>query len=88
MTGDNCSARCRTKDHATFGECMRAKSLSIAYCNSAAGKDFTAQKNLDTTLDRYEAARAEGIQPAGTTTQAVNAAMAASDAHGKAFDAS
>lgn len=88
MTGENCSARCRTRDHESFGACMRAKSLSIAYCNSAAGKDFTAQKNLDASLDRYAAARAEGIQPAGTTTESVNAAMAASDAHGKAFDAS
>lgn len=83
--GANCSSKCATKDHATFGECMRSKALHVAYCNSADGKDYSAQKRADVELDRYAAARAEGIQPASTKTGAINAAVAASDAQGKAF---
>ncbi len=26
--GENCSASCETRDHATYGECLRAKNLS------------------------------------------------------------
>lgn len=25
--GDNCSASCESRDHATYGECMKAKNL-------------------------------------------------------------
>lgn len=37
----NCTSGCPTKDHATWGECVRAKGLRVAYCNSAKGHDYT-----------------------------------------------
>lgn len=86
--GENCSAACPTKDHQTFGECMRAKSLKVAYCNSASGHDYTRQKRWDNELQAYRDARAQGIQPAGTTTAKIREAVELSDMAGKAFDAS
>lgn len=83
-----CSSTCASPGtHATFGECIRAKGLRIAYCNSAAGKDATAQKRNDADLDAYAAARSEGIQPAGTNRAQVEDARILSDLSGKAFQA-
>lgn len=83
----NCSTRCPTQDHVSFGECIRAKGLRVAYCRSAAGHDATRQKTWDAELARYRAARAQGVQPEGTSTRQIQAAMEISDRAGKAFDA-
>jgi hypothetical protein len=73
--------------HPTYGACLRAKNLRIAYCQSARGHDKTAQDNTDRECNAYRRARSEGIQPGGTTTRAVEYAMSQSDRFGKAFDA-
>lgn len=85
--GENCSASCGTRDHASWGECVRSKGLRVAYCNSAAGRDYTVQKRWDRELTEYKDARAQGIQPAGTTRTKVRAAVEASNRVGKAYDA-
>lgn len=83
-----CTSSCSTPGaHQTFGECMRAKGLRIGYCNSAAGQDYTAQKQLDSDLAFYRDARRQGVQPASTRRDAVEAALDASNAHGEAFKA-
>lgn len=82
-----CSTRCATQDHATFGECMRAKSLRVAYCRSAAGMDATRQRKWDNELQAYRDARAQGIQPEGTTLPKIRRALDASDKTGKPFGA-
>jgi len=87
MPGDNCSSACKTRDHATFGECMRAKSLRVAYCQSWKGLDATAQKKWDRDLAAYKGARSEGIQPATTKRHDVDNAVRISNEHGKAFQA-
>ena len=46
-----------------------------------------SQKKWDAELKAYKAARAEGIQPAGTTMKAINEAKQASDNLGRAFNA-
>lgn len=83
-----CSSTCPTPGaHANLGECLRSKGVAVTYCNSAAGRDLTAAKKLDRDLDAYAAARAEGIQPAGTNRQAVEDAKILSDLSGRAFQA-
>ena len=66
---------------------MRSKSTKVAYCNSAAGYDFTAQKKWDKELDAYRAARAEGLQPSGTKMGQIEAAKRISDTTGSAYQA-
>jgi hypothetical protein len=79
--------RCNTNvgPHPTFGACMRYKSLKVGYCRSAAGWDATREKKWDAELDAYRAARAEGIQPDGTTMNKINNAKQISDETGMAY---
>lgn len=73
-----CSSACQTRDHRTFGECMRAKSLQV----SPAVNDTysTKQKTWDKELDSYESAVKQGLSPAGTKQHHVDAALAAAGA--------
>lgn len=82
--GKNCSSGCRTRDHETFGACMRAKNAMVAYCGVAGG-DASAEKRWDKELSAYRDARAQGIQPTGTTMPKIEAALRASDAAGAAY---
>lgn len=76
-----------TRDHSSYGACLRAAGLRVLYAKSAAGLDATAEKNVHRELALYREARAAGVQPAGTTTKAVREAMELSERAGSAFDA-
>ena len=53
-----------------------------------AGKgDATAEKLWQKDLSAYQDARAQGVQPAGTTMPKIRQAMELSDKAGKAYDA-
>lgn len=84
----NCTTGCSTQDHESYAACLRGKGTKVAYCNSAAGFDFTAQKTWDRDLAAYKDARDQGIQPSSTKRDAVNRAVAISNESGKAWDAS
>ena len=53
----------------------------------ASSQKSTSNKKWDGELDAYRAARADGIQPAGTTLKKVQEARRASEVMGKAYDA-
>lgn len=63
---------------------MRAKHAIIAY-SGIAGGDATAQKHWDNELAAYRDARAQGIQPDGTSMEKIHAALDASDRAGAAY---
>jgi hypothetical protein len=71
--GKRCSAACLTKDHRTFGECMRSKNLKV----SPAVNDTyaTRQKAWDRELDGFESATRQGLNPTGTKQHHVDAAF-------------
>lgn len=81
--GKNCSSACVTKDHKTFGECMRAKGLQVQP-NIMGGQ---VNKAGESELQAYRDARAQGIKPAGTTRAKVDEAVRISQETGKAFEA-
>lgn len=83
----NCTSGCLTRDHQSYSDCLKAKGLRVAYCNSAGGYDLTTQKKWDGELDAYREARRQGIQPASTKRDAVDRAVAISDATGTAYQA-
>lgn len=84
----SCSAACPTPgQHATYGECLRAKALHVGYCRSAAGLDRTREKQWDADNQAYADARRQGIRPASTNRAAVDAAVRESDRTGVAFHA-
>lgn len=64
---------------------MRAKNFRVAYCQSAAGKDFTTQKRWDQNLARYADVRKQGIQPDSTRSRDVERAERLSERSGKAY---
>lgn len=75
--GKNCSSRCLTKDHLTFGECVRSKGIQLSpHVNDTYG---SRQKAWDSELDHYESAVRQGLQPAGTTRDKVDAAIKAAE---------
>lgn len=79
--GKRCSSACPTKDHKTFGECMRSKNLQLNPNLSNTG----ASKAWDAELSAYRDARAQGIQPSGTTMAKVREAVEISNATGVAY---
>lgn len=79
--GTHCSSGCLTKDHKTFGECMRAKNLQL----NPHLADTGASKAWDAELSAYRDARAQGIQPSGTTMAKVREAVDISNATGVAY---
>lgn len=82
-----CRTGCVTKSHESYAACLRDAAPRVAYANSAGGWDLTTQKKWDRDLDAYRAARAEGLQPSGTSRAQVDAARAISDRSGAAYQA-
>lgn len=80
-----CRTGCPTPGrHKNWGECARSANLRIAYCGVGGG-DATEQKRWDAELDLYRTTRKQGIQPDGTKTSKIMAALRASDAVGAAY---
>lgn len=77
-----CSSSCRTKDHESFGACMRAKNLQVA--------DVTAHKfntGRDAELNNYVKAREAGLQPQAVFKKDVAAAWKITEATGVPYRA-
>lgn len=85
MSGTKCTSGCKTKDHASYGECLQDKGVRTYLASPSKGLDGTTQKKWDHELDLYRKARKEGIQPDGTTLNKVTQAMKASDKVGAAY---
>lgn len=68
-----CSFTCPTKDHLTFGECIRAKGLQLS--PAVSDSYGSRQKAWDKELDSYESAVRQGLSPAGTKQKHVDAAI-------------
>jgi len=80
-----CRSGCRSKGHASYAECLQAANIGIG-----AGVSSPAQFAMDKTkkdLKAYQTARANGIQPGGTTIEKVREAEAASKALGRPYNA-
>lgn len=73
----NCDDNC-------FG--CKAKSLQLN-TGDANSQKTVSNKKWNSELDAYRKARAQGIQPAGTSMAHIKAAVEASNTMGKAFDA-
>ena len=77
-----CSSSCPTQDHASWGDCVRDKGLVIAAVDYDRHADFKESKNLDD----YKTLRKQGVQPRGSTPEAVKEATIISEVSGKAVD--
>jgi hypothetical protein len=80
-----CRQGCKTQDHASWGDCLRAAQVRTYHVAVSQGFDGTAQKKWDSELDSYYNARKEGIQPDGTTRKKIDEARRLSDQAGAAY---
>lgn len=78
-----CATSCRTRDHSSYGSCLRSQNVGVMGLEST-GNDLTKQKRWDRELQSYRDARAEGLQPEGTTHKQIDAAKRTADAWGTA----
>ncbi len=83
--GRNCTTGCKTKTHRTYAECLRDKNTTTYLAAPSRGLDGTRQRQWDRELERYRAARKQGIQPDGTKMAKVVEAERLSDAAGAAY---
>jgi hypothetical protein len=79
-------------NHATHFEyndtCFACKVRTLELNTGDAGRaDSLPQKKWDAELSAYRSARAEGIQPSGTTMKKINEAKEASEKLGVAYNA-
>lgn len=78
VKGKNCSSTCATRDHKTYGECIRSKGIQLSpHVNGEYGKK---QKQWDKDLDHYESAVNQGLQPDGTQRHQVDKAIKEAEA--------
>lgn len=80
--GLRCSSSCVTRDHLTFGECLRSKKLQLNP-NLA---DNSRNKEWDKELNAYSDAVRQGVNPSGTKKDKVDMAMKLSESSGVAYD--
>lgn len=80
-----CRTGCPSKQHDSYAECLRAANVQMpAVLTSPLARMYDKTK---TDLSAYRTARANGIQPAGTTVEKVRDAEAASRLLGRPYDA-
>lgn len=79
-----CRSGCRTKDHDSYAACLRASRMGVASTINSSNQWMFDQTKSD--LSAYQRARAEGIQPEGTTTKRVDEALAATKMLGRPYD--
>lgn len=80
-----CRSGCRTQDHQSWGECLRAAQLGAYGFRASKGEDGTAQKKWDRELEGFRAASKEGMKPDGTTWAKIDQARRLSDKAGAAY---
>ena len=80
-----CRTGCRTKDHASYHECLRDAGVRTYLASPSKGLDGTTQKAWDRELSMYREARRQGIQPDSTKRAGIEDAIRRSDAAGAAY---
>lgn len=83
--GVNCSSRCSTKDHYTFGECLKDKGVAPVGYRISRGMESRDMNRTNRELSMFRDAVNQGIMPDGTTEQKVQDAMILSNEVGAAY---
>ena len=83
----NCRTGCPTQDHESWGDCLRASNLQLTTgdANSNLISSGWTNKKWDNELALYRSARAQGVQPDGTSTAQIQKALDISNKTGHAY---
>lgn len=76
-----CSSTCKTKDHSSWGECVRAKNVTAQWLGGT-GPSQSEQKAFDRENQRFEDATKAGLSPQGVGHKAIDAAYRAAESKG------
>ena len=84
----NCTSSCKTKDHASYGDCIQENMPMISPSThpSKTGWDADKVKRDNKELESYYSAVRQGIEPVSTKQKDIDAAVKFSNEAGKAFD--
>ena len=83
----DCTSSCKTKDHATYGECIRQNTpMFVGVTPSKSGYDQTKVRADEKEIQSYWDATRQGIEPRSTKKADIDAAVQLSNEAGKAFD--
>ncbi len=83
----NCTSSCKTKDHASYGECLRSNTPMFVGVNpTRTGWDQDKVKKDEKEIQSYWDATRQGIEPRSTRKKDIDAAVKLSNEAGKAFD--
>jgi hypothetical protein len=83
----NCTSSCKTKDHASYGECLRSNTPMFVGVNpTRTGWDQDKVKKDEKEIQSYWDATRQGIEPRSTRKKDIDAAVKLSNDAGKAFD--
>ena len=87
-TVTNCTSACRTKDHASYADCLKQNMpmISPSASPSKTGWDRDKVKKDEKELDSYYSAVKQGIEPISTKQKDIDAAVKLSNEAGMAFD--
>jgi hypothetical protein len=80
--GEHCSSSCLTRDHGTYGECLRSKNVGDMRLGGHrdGGRTSTFEKKFNAETARYGQARKDGLNPEAVSHRAITAAYRAADA--------
>ena len=82
-----CTSGCRTKDHASYAECLQSKRTVVGFSDSVNNKDRSHARKFEGRLDKYRRLRAQGIMPRTTLQRDIDMADLASNESGAAYRA-
>lgn len=82
-----CRTGCYTQDHDNWGDCLRASNIQMSTgdANGAVIESGWNKKKWNNELNLYKQARAQGIQPDGTSIAKVQRAIDISNKTGIAY---
>lgn len=83
----NCTSSCKTKDHDSYGECLRSNTpMFVGVSPTRTGWDQDKVKKDEREIQSYWDATRQGIEPRSTRKKDIDAAVKLSNDAGKAFD--
>ncbi len=83
----NCTSSCKTKDHDSYGECLRSNTpMFVGVSPTKTGWDQDKVKKDEREIQSYWDATRQGIEPRSTRKKDIDAAVRLSNDAGKAFD--
>ena len=83
----NCTSSCKTKDHDSYGECLRSNTpMFVGVSPTRTGWDQDKVKRDEKEIQSYWDATRQGIEPRSTRKKDIDAAVKLSNDAGKAFD--